>query len=276
MSCRKSDCGKNDCSKCCGKQKKACPTGPRGFRGVTGVTGATGPSGTGPTGPCCTGPTGATGVTGLTGLTGPIGPCCTGPTGATGATGLTGVTGITGPSGGPPGPTGPTGITGPTGPCCTGATGATGAGDCAVIPFGAPTVGALTFDPILGLGVGADLGFGTSQSVAVALNTDTGLLEGVDTLAFAAPRPGTLLDLCVNVANAVLIPVDEEVTAEVYVNDVATGIFVDIGPTDTVVCEETGASFGVLPGDKIALRLTASGPTGVAEGLIVSAGLGFC
>lgn len=74
MSCRKSDCGKNDCDKCKAK------AGPRGFRGATGATG--------PTGPCCTGPTGASGVTG------PTGPSVTGITGPTGP----GATGITGPN----------------------------------------------------------------------------------------------------------------------------------------------------------------------------------
>ena len=80
MSCRKSNCGKNDCDKCKAK------AGPRGFRGATGATGGTG--GTGPTGPCCTGPTGPSGVTG------PTGPSITGITGPTGP----GATGITGPN----------------------------------------------------------------------------------------------------------------------------------------------------------------------------------
>lgn len=285
MSCRKSDCGKDDCSKCCGKKKAICPTGPRGFKGATG---GTGPSGnTGPTGPCCTGPTGATGtgvtgptgplggpsgptgVTGGIGLTGPTGPCCTGPTGATGNSGATGA-GVTGP-------------TGATGDCCpgpTGATGATGAGDAAIIPFGGTTAFALTVPTGPTGGVGANFGFGVAQSVELTIVGDETV--GEDTLAFAAPRTGTLEDLCVTLTGPgpALIPVDESLTFEIYVTPVGsttadpTGIFVTFDEeSPNTLCAVPPGSYLVAPGDKIALRARVSGPLGVALGLIVSAGL---
>lgn len=283
MSCRKNDCGKDDCSKCCGKKKKVCPTGPRGKTGGTGPTGpcCTGVTGiTGPTGPLG-GPSGPTGGTGLTGITGPTGPTGrTGPTGATGIglTGATGRTGVTGATGDCcPGPTGATGITGPTGPCCTGITGATGAGDAAIIPFGGTTAFALTIPTGPTGGVGANFGFGVAQSVALTIVGDETV--GEDTLAFAAPRAGTLEDLCVTLTGPgpALIPVGESVTFEIYVTPVGsttadpTGIFV----TYTSLSPNTlcgAGSYLVAPGDKIALRATASGPLGVALGLIVSAG----
>lgn len=240
-------------------------TGPTGSAGVTGTTGATGQTGaivTGSTGfTGNTGPTGSAGVTGSTGATGQTGAIVTGSTGFTGGTGPTGATGVT--VTGPTGSTGQTGatVTGPTGSTgFTGVTGPTGInGSTAVIPYSAIfSAGALGT-------IGADLGFGTTQSLAVA---------GIDLLSFVAPRDGTLQNLYVTVS--VISITTGDVTAEVYVSTdngvtfTTTGISVTFSGLGTF--SDTTDTFAVSAGNLIALRVT---PSLVAVGLTLSAGLEY-
>ena len=194
------------------------------------------------------GPRGFRGATGGTGRTGPTGPCCTGPTGPGG-----GATGPTGPGGGT-GPTGPGGGTGPTGAAGTGA----------VIPFGATAIVALS--DVLG----ADVGFGTSQGIAI--NVDG---NGTDLLAFDAPRPGTLRNLYVTISTLLAAPLTGALTAEIYVNDFDTGLAVTfpLGTASGTTLADIVNQVAVNPGDRIALRLTTDGV--IAAGLNVSAGIEY-
>ena len=175
--------------------------------------------------------------------------------------------GFRGPTGtqGNPGPTGGTGNTGPTGPCCTGITGPTGtAGTGAVIPFAASAIVALS--DILG----ADVGFGTSQSIAI--NVDG---NGLDLLAFDAPRPGTLRNLYVTISTLLAAPLTGDLTAEIYVNDFDTGLAVTfpLGTASGSTLADIVNQVAVNPGDRIALRLTTD--TAIAAGLNVSAGIEY-
>ena len=185
------------------------------------------------------GPRGFRGATGGTGRTGPTGPCCTGPTG---------------PGGGATGPTGPGGGTGPTGAAGTGA----------VIPFAASAIVALS--DVLG----ADVGFGTSQSIAI--NVDG---NGLDLLAFDAPRPGTLRNLYVTISTLGGLPLTGDLTAEIYVNDSDTGLAVTfpLGTASGTTLADIVNQVAVNPGDRIALRLTTDGV--IAAGLNVSAGIEY-
>lgn len=188
------------------------------------------------------GPRGFRGATGGTGSRGPTGPCCTGPSGQPGQPGQPGGPGPTGPC-----CTGPTGLQGPTGE--------SGAGLGTIIPFGASVVVGL---PLFG----ADLGFGTIQSLTAS---------GMDLLYFVAPRTGTLQHLFMDI-KAIDVGLGS-VRAEIFLNDVtATGIFigpiVGPGPYSSLAT----ASFPVVAGDRIALRLTPAVATAV-EPIIIGAGV---
>lgn len=238
-----SDCKK----KCC----KICPTGPTGPAGFPGPQGPPGtPGTTGATGPS-DGPPGPQGPQGPQGIQGPPGP--QGVQGPQGAQGDPGPAGSQGPQGvqGPPGPQGPAGPTGAAGTNGTngtnGVTGATGAS--AIIAFGGTVIGAA----LSGV-VGADLGFGTVQSVSAL---------GTDLLSFVAPRAGTLQNLRVNAALLLLLA-GQVVTAEIYINNVATGLMVTFtGPLASLGTFTPGTPSGgpvaVAQGQNIALRVTTSG-----------------
>lgn len=193
---------------------------------------------------------GPRGFRGATGSTGPTGPCCTGPTGPEGPEGPEG-------SEGPEGPEGPGGPTGPTGDAGTPGTGA-------VIPFGATAIVALS--DVLG----ADVGFGTSQSIVINVDGD-----GDDLLAFDAPRPGTLQNLYVTISTLLAVPLDGELTAEIYVDDSPTGLAVTfpIATVSGTTLSDLVNQVAVLPGERIALRLTTD--TEIAAGLTVSAGIEY-
>jgi hypothetical protein len=130
-----------------------------------------------------------------------------------------------------------------------------------IVPFGGQiATGVLLTSP-------ADLGFGGTRAV----------VGGIDPLAFDVPRSGTLQDLSVRIN--LLVPLTDPVIAEIFKNDVATGLLVTftaatpVGPF--VVGLPGGGAVAVAVNDKIALRVRTTSVLAQGVGATFSAGVEF-
>ncbi len=226
-------------------------TGATGAEGATGAAGPTGTSGAaGGTG--ATGPSGNTGATGSAGATGK-----TGATGATGAPGTTGTTGATGATGtGKEGPKGATGATGATG---IGATGP--AGNATVAPFasleGVPSGNCLAYTDLAGQGNGPCPPGTTSFSFS-------------DLLTVPMPANGATVTNLYAETNATL---GGSATALVAVIDNGTGVTLlscMVNSTSRNICSNTGASPPVAPGQRIEVKVAATGASAKNRPWLVS------
>ena len=260
--------------------------GPTGATGATGMTGNTGLPPTitidsagdiiidgatagnfmGPTGP--QGPAGgATGATGATGIAtvltynaadaptyqpgqlidsggqlymvntaNPTGTPGTSPDYTPISTGGTGPTGATGPSGGPTGATGVTGVTG-----------ATGTAPATIIPYASGTVPVtLNIAPLGVAGTGAYLGFGSQMPGVNAFGGAISLTTG--TMAFTAPRSGTITSLSANFTTDPSLAValgTSFVQAQIYIAPAGTTTF---NPVGTILTLSPGITVGSLGG----------------------------
>lgn len=151
---------------------------------------------------------------------------------------------------GPTGPQGPQGIQGPTG------AGPTGPG-MTLIPFGGMTD--ISINP-----TGSSVGFGRIQTLVV---------PGQDPISFDATRNGTLRNLYVTLKTVANLG-NFSLTAEIYVNGVATGlkvVFTNVGAPPSVTLSNLINQVPVSAGNEIALRLTSN----LAVGVTMSAGVEF-